>query len=52
MFWIAKTFYSQEKKLIFKFDVSAYEDAAMRDEIKIVFDKSQHRNCRWHIISM
>lgn len=25
------------------------EDAAMRKEIKIVFDKSQHRSCRWHI---
>jgi hypothetical protein len=24
----------------------------MREAIKIVFDKSQHRNCRWHIIRM
>jgi hypothetical protein len=40
------------KKLIFKFDVSADEDATMREAIKIVFDKSQHRNCRWHIIRM
>jgi hypothetical protein len=35
-----------------KFDVSADEDAAMREAIKIVFDKSQHINCRWHIIRM
>ena len=25
------------------------EDAAMREAIRTVFDKSQHRNCRWHI---
>ena len=25
------------------------EDAAMREAIRIVFDKSQYRNCRWHI---
>jgi hypothetical protein len=24
----------------------------MREAIKIVFEKSQHRNCRWHIIRM
>ena len=25
------------------------EDAAMREAIRTVFDKSQHRNYRWHI---
>jgi hypothetical protein len=24
----------------------------MREAIKFVFDKSQHRNCRWHITRM
>jgi hypothetical protein len=46
-----KTFCSQEKADL-NFDVSADEDAVMREAIKIVFDKSQHRNCRWHIIRM
>jgi len=24
------------------------EDPAMRQAIKVVFDKTHHRNCRWH----
>ncbi|KAG2658305.1 hypothetical protein PVAP13_1KG249210 [Panicum virgatum] len=26
------------------------EDPAMRQAIKVVFDKTHHRNCRWHIL--
>jgi hypothetical protein len=38
--------------LILIFDNSTDEDPAMREAIKFVFDKSQHRNCRWHITKM
>ena len=26
------------------------DDPAMRQAIKVVFDKTHHRNCRWHIL--
>jgi hypothetical protein len=46
--------------LILIFDDSTDEDPAMREAIKFVFDKSQHRNFdkskhrnyRWHITRM
>ncbi|KAG2628624.1 hypothetical protein PVAP13_3KG250027 [Panicum virgatum] len=28
------------------------EDPAMRQAIKVVFDKTHHRNCRWHILRL
>jgi hypothetical protein len=50
--WKNILFTGKKELILKKIDVSADEDAAMREVIKIVFDKSQHRNCRWHIIRM
>jgi hypothetical protein len=38
--------------LILIFDDATNEDPTTRETIKFVFDKSQHRNCRWHITRM